>query len=408
MLEFVKDFRNFLLIKNSQFFDTNYYLSNYPDVRQSGINPLWHFVRFGWKEGRNPSESFNTNFYLDRYQNGLALNLNPLVHYLKYGKTHGYFLHEKDLYERLISQQKQDRQPLAYPDLDKISDVTPELSNWNRSAARIIQRNDKLWVLARLINFSFLQRELLATQLGAGLVNLVEVQPLLPQDYLELASLKLLPPSADPYNLILRRLAQDYSVDELPNRTLDSSAAGEFVFSLWIRRNDPNEYNRVYVAEGIPVFFDLNASFGFEGDTQNIDTFFANTKPGHAGRWRIRQIGDYSANSLGLRALSFNYQYFTIGTIDGFSEEIFRIAEEIHTRQFDFVSLIKNAGYVDNEIDNLNKFLRNNQQSLMDDVKKGLDYVLSYPIPTLSKDQLPMTHKKIGAPNSHSDQMNEP
>ena len=35
-------------------FDTAWYLSQKPDVRQSGVNPLYHFIQFGEVEGRSP------------------------------------------------------------------------------------------------------------------------------------------------------------------------------------------------------------------------------------------------------------------------------------------------------------------------------------------------------------------
>lgn len=48
-----------------------------------------HFIRYGWKEGRNPSDYFNTNYYLNLYEDVRALGMNPLVHYLLYGKKEG-------------------------------------------------------------------------------------------------------------------------------------------------------------------------------------------------------------------------------------------------------------------------------------------------------------------------------
>ena len=38
----------------SPWFDAEYYLRCNPDLAQSGIEPLRHFVRWGWREGRNP------------------------------------------------------------------------------------------------------------------------------------------------------------------------------------------------------------------------------------------------------------------------------------------------------------------------------------------------------------------
>lgn len=41
-----------LICKTSDFFDGAYYLGKYPDVLKSGMNPLVHFILFGYNEGR--------------------------------------------------------------------------------------------------------------------------------------------------------------------------------------------------------------------------------------------------------------------------------------------------------------------------------------------------------------------
>ena len=81
----MKYLRDYLIIKQSQVFDSGYYLSHYPDVQNADINPLWHFVRFGWKEGRNPSKYFDTDYYLSQNQDVCNAEINPLLHYLKFG-----------------------------------------------------------------------------------------------------------------------------------------------------------------------------------------------------------------------------------------------------------------------------------------------------------------------------------
>ena len=72
----LKDIYYYFLIKRSGMFDKNYYLLKNPDVRNADIDPLWHFVKFGWREGRNPSEFFNGNEYLDLYYDVRAANIN--------------------------------------------------------------------------------------------------------------------------------------------------------------------------------------------------------------------------------------------------------------------------------------------------------------------------------------------
>ena len=72
-------------IKKSGLFDEKYYLKTYEDVRNSDIDPIKHYIKYGWKEGRNPSESFDTNFYLESYPDVRSAGLNPLVHFIRYG-----------------------------------------------------------------------------------------------------------------------------------------------------------------------------------------------------------------------------------------------------------------------------------------------------------------------------------
>lgn len=81
-----KDFYHFLLIFFSGMFNKEYYLHNYPDVRQTGMNPLMHFIKVGWKEGKNPSREFNTRLYLELHPDVENAGINPLIHYLRYGK----------------------------------------------------------------------------------------------------------------------------------------------------------------------------------------------------------------------------------------------------------------------------------------------------------------------------------
>ncbi len=79
----LKKFRDYFLIKKSGLFDADYYLSAYQDVKIAEVDPLYHFVNFGWKEGRNPSEDFNTDYYLDANPEIVDFDINPLVHFIK-------------------------------------------------------------------------------------------------------------------------------------------------------------------------------------------------------------------------------------------------------------------------------------------------------------------------------------
>ncbi len=45
-------------------FDATWYLNKNPDVKEMGIEPFFHFINYGWKEGRNPCTLFDVDTYL--------------------------------------------------------------------------------------------------------------------------------------------------------------------------------------------------------------------------------------------------------------------------------------------------------------------------------------------------------
>jgi glycosyltransferase involved in cell wall biosynthesis len=71
------------------YFDAAFYLEKYPDVRQSGKDPLNHYLDRGWKEGRDPSPGFSTAHYLSRYPDVRDAGVNPLIHYVFHGQAEG-------------------------------------------------------------------------------------------------------------------------------------------------------------------------------------------------------------------------------------------------------------------------------------------------------------------------------
>lgn len=76
--------KGYRAIKKNHLFDEDYYLKNNCHIRQSGMDPLLHYIYHGFKEGRNPSPTFDTSYYL-KYVNVKNSGLNPLVHYSLYG-----------------------------------------------------------------------------------------------------------------------------------------------------------------------------------------------------------------------------------------------------------------------------------------------------------------------------------
>jgi hypothetical protein len=73
-------------IRNSLFFNSAHYLEANPDVRAAGIDPAFHYLVHGGREGRDPGPFFSTKAYLARYPDVAEANLNALLHYETRGR----------------------------------------------------------------------------------------------------------------------------------------------------------------------------------------------------------------------------------------------------------------------------------------------------------------------------------
>ena len=70
-------------------FDEQYYLRQSVVDDPSRVDALEHYIRTGWREGRNPSRNFNGNLYLQQYRDVAASGMNPLIHYIRHGRKEG-------------------------------------------------------------------------------------------------------------------------------------------------------------------------------------------------------------------------------------------------------------------------------------------------------------------------------
>lgn len=77
------------LVNASSLFNADWYMTQNPDVKTQKIGAARHYVKFGWKEGRNPSLEFDGNAYLAANIDIAAAGINPLVHYLLHGAKEG-------------------------------------------------------------------------------------------------------------------------------------------------------------------------------------------------------------------------------------------------------------------------------------------------------------------------------
>ncbi len=77
------------LMKDSPLFDADWYKAQHLDVEGIKLTPEQHYLRYGWRMGRNPSALFCGVSYLESYPDVVQSNENPLVHYLRFGRHEG-------------------------------------------------------------------------------------------------------------------------------------------------------------------------------------------------------------------------------------------------------------------------------------------------------------------------------
>lgn len=69
----------------SEYFDVEFYWYTNPDM-VGNEKALDHYLVHGWREGRDPCPAFDTSYYLEYNPDIRSSGMNPLYHYLKYGR----------------------------------------------------------------------------------------------------------------------------------------------------------------------------------------------------------------------------------------------------------------------------------------------------------------------------------
>lgn len=81
----VLNIKGYYSIKRNNLLDIGFYLKNNRDVRLSGMDPVIHYIVYGYKEGRRLNPHFNGENYFKTHMDITESNLSPLVHYSLYG-----------------------------------------------------------------------------------------------------------------------------------------------------------------------------------------------------------------------------------------------------------------------------------------------------------------------------------
>lgn len=76
-------------IRSSNYFDSAWYLDQYPDVRAGDTDPARHYVCIGAMQGRDPGPNFSTLGYLISNLDVAKAGENPLLHFIWAGEGEG-------------------------------------------------------------------------------------------------------------------------------------------------------------------------------------------------------------------------------------------------------------------------------------------------------------------------------
>ena len=73
----------------AEFFDAEWYDERYPDVSESGLAPIEHFIRHGAAEFRDPNPAFDTDWYPRAYPDIAGAGVAPMEHFVRFGAAEG-------------------------------------------------------------------------------------------------------------------------------------------------------------------------------------------------------------------------------------------------------------------------------------------------------------------------------
>ncbi len=83
------DAGNLLILQRSGLFAAEWFLERNTDLADAGVDPLAHYSRYGWSEGRWPNPYFDPAWYLSRNRDVRENGLEPLLHYIEHGEAEG-------------------------------------------------------------------------------------------------------------------------------------------------------------------------------------------------------------------------------------------------------------------------------------------------------------------------------
>lgn len=90
MKKFFKHKKDNFLSVEKHFFDIDFYLETNPDLRVLKEKELFeHYHSIGWREGRDPAEWFSSSKYISANKDVANIEVDPLYHYVRFGMKEG-------------------------------------------------------------------------------------------------------------------------------------------------------------------------------------------------------------------------------------------------------------------------------------------------------------------------------
>ena len=83
------DAGDLLTVQRSGLFTQEWFLERNPDLAAARVDPLAHYFRFGYREGRWPNPYFDPAWYLARNRDVRDGEFEPLLHYIEHGESEG-------------------------------------------------------------------------------------------------------------------------------------------------------------------------------------------------------------------------------------------------------------------------------------------------------------------------------
>ncbi|NHN84989.1 hypothetical protein GOB93_10090 [Acetobacter musti] len=76
-------------LRDALYFDSEWYLTNYPDVASAGVDAATHYRTVGYQEGRQPNAAFDGKEYVAANPDLLGYEGDLFLHYVFYGASEG-------------------------------------------------------------------------------------------------------------------------------------------------------------------------------------------------------------------------------------------------------------------------------------------------------------------------------